>query len=216
MGLNMAVGVLAGYEEDDRYARRVHADFAAIRGLLARVGARPWSEPVLNEEEREEFEAWGYSGLHALRRLAVHLAASGQLPEPLDETWQATGDPLLKKVYEELPSDPPGPFDHLIHHSDCEGYYVPVDFAHVIVDAEAPGGGLGSSVRLLAETRRLADVLGLPEDLDPHAEEISEAADSGDPAAEGWRRYGVESYMCLQLLRAAKRSISTGAAIAFV
>ncbi|MDX3214331.1 hypothetical protein PV318_02045 [Streptomyces sp. ME02-6991-2B] len=166
--------------------------------------------------EDAEFEMWGYSGLHTVRRLAVHLAAGQGLPKPLDQDQRASDDPLLSKVYAAIPGDPPGPFDHLIHHSDCEGYYVPVDFAHVIVDKKARGGYLGSSVRLLAETRRLAEALGLPEDLDPHSEEVFEAADAEVPATEGWQRYGVESYVCLQLLQAAKLSIATGAAIAFV
>ncbi|MFD0268622.1 hypothetical protein ACFVGY_18930 [Streptomyces sp. NPDC127106] len=213
MGLNMVVGVLVNAEDD--YAETVRADFVAIGELLECSGARPWTEPELDEGEGAVFEAWGYSGLHTVRRIAVHLAAGGRLPEPLDGTQRATDDPLLSKVYEALPSDPPGPFDHLIHHSDCGGYYVPVDFTHVIVDTRAPGGYLGSSVRLLAETRRVAEALGLPEDLDPHSEEVFDAADAGEPATEGWQRYGVESYACLQLLHAAKLSISTGAAIAF-
>ncbi|RST19591.1 hypothetical protein E2C00_00610 [Streptomyces sp. WAC05374] len=214
MGLNIVVGALVDAEDDD-YTEMVRADFVAIGELLERAGARQWTEPILDEEDGAEFEAWGYTGLHTLRRLAVHLAADGHLPEPLDGSQWATDDPLLGKVYEALPSDPPGPFDHLVHHSDCEGYYVPVDFAHVIVDKKAPGGYLGSSVRLLEETRRLAEALGLPEDLDPDSEEVFDAADTENPAAEGWQRYRVESYMCLQLLHAAKHSISTGAAIAF-
>ncbi|MFE3767381.1 hypothetical protein ACFXPI_37115, partial [Streptomyces sp. NPDC059104] len=172
MGLNIVVGSLADAEDDD-YTEMVRADFVAIGELLERAGARQWTGPDLDEEEGAEFEAWGYSGLHTLRRLAVHLAADGRLPEPLDRTQRATDDPLLRKVYEALPSDPPGPFDHLVHHSDCEGYYVPVDFAHVIVDKKAPGGYLGSSMRLLAETRRLAEALGLAEDLDPDSEEAT-------------------------------------------
>ncbi|MCJ1676257.1 hypothetical protein MTF65_02550 [Streptomyces sp. APSN-46.1] len=127
------VGALVDAEDDD-YTEMVRADFVAIGELLERAGARQWTEPDLDEEECAEFEAWGYSGLHTIRRLAVHLAAVGRLPEPFDRTQRATADPLLSKVYEALPSDPPGPFDHLVHHSDCEGYYVPVDFAHVIVD----------------------------------------------------------------------------------
>ncbi|CAL9332198.1 hypothetical protein SUDANB105_00097 [Streptomyces sp. enrichment culture] len=222
MGLNMVVGVLAdgdgdadtGGSEDD-CTQRVRADFAAIGDLLERAGARQWTEPALVQAQDTEFEMWGYSGLHTVRRLAVHLAAHGRLPEPLDEDERATDDPLLSEVYNTLPGDPPGPFDHLIHHSDSEGYYVPVDFARVIVDEKAPGGYLGSSVWLLAETRRLAEALGLPEDLDPHSEEVFEATDAEEPATEGWQRYGVESYVCLQLLRAAKLSIATGAAIAF-
>ncbi|MFB7292269.1 hypothetical protein [Actinacidiphila glaucinigra] len=214
MGLNMVVGVLVDAEDD--YTEMIRADFAAIGELLERTGARQWTEPDLVVADDAEFEMWGYSGLHTVRRLAVHLATDGRLPEPLDQAQRATDDPLLSKVYKALPGDPPGPFDHLIHHSDCEGYYVPVDFAHVIVDKKARGGYLGSSLRLLAETRRLAQALGLPEDLDPHSEEVFEVADAEGPATEGWQRYGVESYVCLQLLQAAKLSIATGAAIAFV
>jgi hypothetical protein len=70
-------------------------------------------------------------------------------------------------------------------------------------------------VRLLAETRRIVSALGLPEDLDPDSEEVFGAWDAKTPAAEGWQRYGIESYGCLRLIQAAKHSIATGAAIAF-
>ena len=55
----------------------------------------------------------------------------------------------------------------------------------------------------------------LPEDLDPDSDEVSEASDAETPASEGWQRYGIESYVCLRLIHAAKQSIKTGAAIAF-
>ncbi|MFF8617626.1 hypothetical protein [Streptomyces sp. NPDC015350] len=213
MGLNMTVGVPARAEND--CAGPARADLGVIGELLERAGAQQWTGPDPAEVRGAEFEMWGYSGLHAVRRLAVHLATDGRLPEPLDEGRRATDDPLLIEVYRSLPGDPPGPFDHLIHHSDCEGYYVPVDFARVIVDEKAPGGHLGSSVRLLAEVRRIAEALGLPEDLDPDSEEVVDAADDQDPAAEGWRRYGIESHDCLRLLEAAELSVATGAAIAF-
>jgi hypothetical protein len=213
MGLNMVVGILA--DAEDEYADMVRADFGVIRELLTRAGAGQWTEPELNEPDVLEGEMWGYSGLHTLRRLAVHLAETATLPEPLEESHRATDDPLLTKAYAALPGDPAGPFDHLIHHSDCEGYYVPVDFERVIVDESLAGGYLGSSVRLLAETRRIATTLGLPEDLDPDSEEVFDAYDAETPATEGWRRYGIESYVCLRLIHAAKHSIATGAAIAF-
>ncbi|MER7978302.1 hypothetical protein [Streptomyces sp. NPDC095817] len=215
MGLNIVVGVLYVVESDS--TELVRADLVAVNELLEQAGVPQWTEPdpaAFDEGESTEFEAWGYSGLHTLRRLAVHLAADGRLPEPLDAGQRAIDDPLLNTASTALPSDPPGPFDHLLHHSDYEGYYVPVDFAHVIADKRAPGGYLGSSVRLLAETRRLAEALGLPEGLDPHGEEVFDAADAKNQA-EGWQRYGVEAYVCLQLLNAAKLSLSTGAAIAF-
>jgi hypothetical protein len=110
--------------------------------------------------------------LHTVRRLAAHLAETGTLPGPLAQPHKGAEDPLLTKAYAKFTGEPAGPFDHLIYHSDCEGYYVPVDFAQVIADDSLPGGYLGSSVRLLAETRRIASALGLPEDLDADSEEV--------------------------------------------
>ncbi|MER0242014.1 hypothetical protein AAHZ94_08250 [Streptomyces sp. HSW2009] len=213
MGLQLVVGVL-GYAGDD-FTDLVRADSPVLGELLTQAGVGPWAEPASGAGQGAEFEMWGYSGLHALRRIAVHLAADGRLPEPLGADRRASEDPLLRQAYERAPSDPPGPFDHLIHHSDCEGYYLPVDFAPVIVDDRARGGYLGSSVRLLAEVGRLADALGLPEDLDPDGEEVADAADAVEPAAEGWQRYGVESFGCLQLMAAARHSLATGSALVF-
>jgi hypothetical protein len=193
----------------------VRANFAVIRELLDRAGAGRWAEPELNERDVLEGDMWGYSGLHTVRRVAVHLADTGTLPDPLEEAHKAADDPLLTKAYTEFPGRSAGPFDHLICHSDCEGYYVPVDFGQVIFDESLAGGYLGSSVRLLAETRRIASALGLPEDLDPDSEEVLGACDANTSAAEGWRRYGIESYGCLRLIHAAQHSIATGAAIAF-
>lgn len=207
----MVVGVLV--DVDDEYAEMVRTDFAVIGELLDRAGAGRWAEPAAIESE--EFEMWGYWGLHTVRRLAAHLAENGRLPEPLEDAHRASDDALLNKAYATPPSDPPGPFDHLIYHSDCEGYYVPVAFEHVIVDEKAAGGYLGSSVRLLEETRRIAQALSLPEDLDPDSEEVFEAAGGDEAATEGWQRYGVEAYVCLKLLRAAELSVATGSAIAF-
>ncbi|MGK4593203.1 hypothetical protein [Amycolatopsis sp. w19] len=71
-------------------------------------------------------------------------------------------------------------------------------------------------MRLLTETQRLAEALGLPADLERDSEEAVDVADDADPTAGGWRRYGIEAYVCLVLIEAAKLSVSTGAAIAFV
>jgi len=150
-----------------------------------------------------------------LRRVAVHLAATGTLPDPLEDARRAADDPLLRKACAVFLSEPVGPFDHLINHSDCEGYYVPVDFEQVIVDESLVGVCLGSSVRLLAETRRIASALGLPEDLDPDSEEVLAACQAKTPATGGWQRYAIESYGCLRLIHAAQHSIATGAAIAY-
>ncbi|MGW4695949.1 hypothetical protein ACWEO1_26655 [Kitasatospora cineracea] len=211
MGLDVMVGALIGAEEDT--AEWFRAECAEITRVLAAEGLPGWREPESGPRFGDRI--WGYSGLHTLRRLAAHLAAGGQLPEPLADGERATDDPVLRAAYEDIPDDRPGPFDHLIHHSDCEGYYAPVDFAPVLADPELSGGLLGSSVRLLAELEALALALGLPADLDPDSEEVTDAAEDPDPAAEGWRRYGTEAFICLQLRLAARCSVETGAVLAF-
>lgn len=210
----MCVGLLADAADDAEYTAGLREDFAVVRELLAEAGAAPWDEPEVTEQDVRWFEMVGYSGLHTLRRLAVHLAEHGSLPEPL-RSGQASKDPLLLDVYADMPGNPPGPFDHLVHHSDCEGYYVPVAFDEVIVDERLAGGHLGSSVRLLDEARRIAAALGLPADLDLEVSDVFDAEDAETPAAEVWRRHGIESYICLQIIAAAEHSIATGAAIAF-
>lgn len=77
------------------------------------------------------------------------------------------------------------------------------------------GHYLGSSHRLLDECLALAEHLGLPADLDPWSAEVEQAM-SGEPTdPAGWQRYPTESFVCLQLIGAARHSITSGAAIAF-
>ena len=122
-------------------------------------------------------------------------------------------DRLLRR-----PPPRPLPFQHLMLHADGEGYYLPVDFAEVIFpDASLAiaGAMIGSVPRLKEECARLAAAIGLPLDADPNDDEVAEAADTQDPSAEGWRRYGIEAYSCAGLLRACEASLATGAAIVF-
>lgn len=215
MGLSVVVGISAkDMDEQVGYLQEIRECFTSIRESLDRAGVGHWCDCGLSEQEVFEDGLW-FGGLQALRRLAVHLAQTGLLPVPLTGARTAVNDPLLRKAYTEFPANPPGPFDHLIYHSDWDGFYVPVDFAQVIVDENVDGYFLGSSVRLLEETRRVAGILGLPEDLDPYSEEVIEACFADAPAARGWQRYGIESHTCLQLISAAEHSVRTGAAIGF-
>src|SRR5439155_11358418 len=75
-------------------------------------------------------------------------------------------------------SSPPGieiiqgpGFEHLMWHSDCTGYYLPIPFHPVIVLPSNPrwdrwGPWLGSSQTLLDECERLAEALQYPRDQD--------------------------------------------------
>jgi len=74
---------------------------------------------------------------------------------------------------------------------------------------------VGSSPRLLEECQRLASELKLPLDLDPEAREVYALVESQGMGDTTWKRYGMESFSCLRLYRAATHSIKTGAAVVF-
>lgn len=237
MGLDLIVGVVAACPDaDDR--TNLRKQFAAINKRLAHFGLPPHDE---NERLRKPYavQMYGYAGLHYLRRAAAHLYFEGKLPEsvvePADDedgavAWES---PRVKQWYESLADDADDSpyityttrskagsrFEHLMMHSDCEGYYVPVPFdrvlPHVKGMSRVAGGELGSSHALMRECEVLAKAMKLPLRLDPESEEVWEAAEDQGRGGRGWRRYGVESFTCLALYRACKFSIKHRAAIVF-
>ena len=224
VGLVICVGFAAVVDEtDSEYQEYFEEQLEAINGILESYGLPAHEEPFDLEEERLfECEMVGYSGLHYLRRLAAHLALKGELPPPGDE--DAAGDPVLADYYRIFDAsfargEAAGmPFQHLIVHGDAEGYYLPVEFADVIIpdpSSEIAGGMLGSSHALLRECRELAQELELPADLSLEDERIWQAVDNQGGGEAKWERYGVESYTCLALIKACEASVETGAAVVF-
>jgi hypothetical protein len=239
MGLSISVGLLAaavaaGDEEEVAFLRPTYDNLNAV---LRGAGLAPHDEPLaIAESQYFEAEMGGYSALHAVRRLAAHLALRGQLPPPV-ATEDAPDDPVLAELYDAHDRYLRGPplgrlgklfgwqpakprFQHLLCHSDCEGFYLSRDFNEIIFDDAEPqlegiGGMIGSSVRLLAECRELAEAIALPAGIDPEDEELWELWES--PAAEGpaWRRYGTEAHGLAALIRGCERSVETGAALVF-
>ena len=109
-------------------------------------------------------------------------------------------------------------YEHVIVHSDAEGYYVPQDFERVIFPAKAlkiPGGMIGSVPRLLQECRGLAKLLEIPAGLDIESDEVLEAAECPGSGKAKWQQYGIESFSCLRLMAACEASLKAGAAIVF-
>jgi hypothetical protein len=223
LGLGIHVGALVGIFADD------HDGLELAREELERLNVYLASVGLPAHREPEDVPPWGasvggYSRLHLVRRIAAHLALSGALPPPGGR--MAAEDPVLAAYYRE-PTRPAGilrqrkplsrEFDHLIRHSDAEGYYLPIDFPDVLVPDRSygiPGGMIGSSIRLLAECRRVAQALGIPPELGLDGAE-AHAADMEKGEGEGWRAYAIESLCCLQLIRAAEHSIEHRAAIVF-
>ncbi|HLX70643.1 MAG TPA: hypothetical protein VKV04_13535 [Verrucomicrobiae bacterium] len=220
MGLSIEVGLVADLlVNDEEGAEEIQQQFAELSRYLTSIGLQPHVDPP--DVEVWSGDMFGYSGLHYLRRLAAHLHYTQKLPEPGDD--DSADDPVLQRYYNDYNDAPAGKafgaYDHLIVHSDAEGYYLPQDFECVII----PGDScpvvdmVGSSQRLRAECEKIAAALQLPLDLDPEDERLIEAAESQGEGggATAWERYGIESYSCLQLHRAACHSISTRAAIVF-
>jgi hypothetical protein len=209
MGLDLVVGARAEDEDDDE-GRWPAAMFEHVNRVLEAHGLRPHHEPTDVPQERCYEERVGFDGaLHYLRRVAAHLEAKRGLPLPVGKGQSAKEDPVLEARH--AASKASSRFAHLIEHSDAEGFYVPIDFGAVLVDASILGGYLGSSFALRRECEELAAALGLPLGLDTDAEEL---ANGGDGTAR-WHAYPTEARVCLVLHRAAVTSIETGAAIVF-
>jgi len=238
MGLTIVVGFLAREARDNVEEVEVFKeDYHALNAVLAEAGMPPHHEP-LDISECDSFEAQmlGYSGLHAIRRLAAYYVCEGRLPPP-GSFDRSVEDPVTELLYQQLqqnlvpqrdnflPSLLSGEqvastFQHLMLHSDCEGFYLPTDFEHVIFDNAEPqregiGGMIGSAPRLLKECLVLAQLINLPLDLDIESEEMWEAAD--DPPLEGelWQIYGIEAFGIARLIRACEAAIKHKAVLTF-
>jgi hypothetical protein len=189
--------------------------------VLAENGLPTYTEPAEASWEPLSFDMYGYSGLHYLRRIAAHLAAGRGLPPPGDD--DASSDPVQEAYYDAVTGKPrlfrrgskfDLRFDHLLVHSDAEGFYVPVEFEDVLFSDDVPGAMLGSSHGLARECEELRSALDIPSDVGPESEELWRASEE-QGEGEGWRRYGVESFTCVRLLAAARESLNRGAAVVF-
>jgi hypothetical protein len=230
MGLSLEVGILADLKANDADGFEFH------KAALERLNPFLKSHGLPYHNEPHNCEVWSgqmisYSGLHDVRRIAAYLDAGRPLPPPSDQ--ESSNDPCLEGyfalverrqlgIFRRLFGAAPAyrrEFDHLILHSDAEGYYLPIDFSDVLfppADLEIPGGGIvGSAPRLLAELDRLALALAIPSRLTADSEELWEAGDA--PASDGdlWKRFGRESLGCVTLREGCRRAIAEGAALVF-
>ncbi|HVT80870.1 MAG TPA: hypothetical protein VHM90_09450, partial [Phycisphaerae bacterium] len=167
MGLAVEVGILdqlRGVDEEGREWSRGH--FARLNSWLLGKGLPIHKEPeTLKPGESYSCSMCGYSGLHTLRRVAAYLQLNSSLP-PSAMFRNASKDPVVTQFYDYFGSEG-SKFDHLMMHSDAEGFYLPQDFKSVLFppdELEIPGCIVGSAPRLLAECTQLAAAMGLPLD----------------------------------------------------
>lgn len=228
MGLDLEVGILADLKQHDEDGYQHYlGQFSAVNKCLQSVGLPEHREPgQLADDRIFSCSMGGYSFLHHLRRLAAHLALGKPLPPPSEA--EAPEDPVVAAYYAQraprqgllarlLRRTAPGlRFEHLMLHSDAEGFYLPFEFPSVLFPDDAlgvAGGMVGSAPRLHAECVELAAVLGIPLELDHESDEMAAALE--EPGVSGWQRHGTASFVCLRLIRACEASAASGAAIVF-
>ena len=96
-----------------------------------------------------------YGNLHKLRGFAAHIEHNGSIPTAED---QALSYPILRQIYDgELQTKR---FQHLIEHSDSDGYYLPIEFSEPFpLEVEETLNSCGSSLRLLNELNSIGPIL---------------------------------------------------------
>jgi hypothetical protein len=219
-------------KKNDEEGFVAHMDeFERINMFLRKIGFSEHKEPInINGKDIFSCDMLGYSGLHYLRRIAAYIAQGKTMPEPGDinsakdpeldhyqEAVMVSGKSIFKFIFGKTKGQDLA-FQHLTQHSDCEGYYLPIDFEEVLYTPDKyqiTGMAVGSSYQLYEECKELAGHLELPMDMDHESERVFDATVNQGNGSCKWEKYGVESYTCLALLRACEASIKFGAAIVF-
>jgi hypothetical protein len=211
MGLDVEVGMLSQLIEDDpEGADHLRETIASLNAVLAANKLPPHREPESLPllENRASILSYPYSFLHYLRRVAAHAAAKpGWTAKPFPDSSDPADDSLVEKQSAYLES-------HLLCHSDCEGFYLPIEFKEVIFDDDdrIPGGMLGSSFMLKKELIAVAPALGIRLDRgelsDKEAEGINREVEAEAPL---W----IEKAVWLSLFEAARLSIKHKSAVCF-
>ena len=209
MGLAIIVGVYAEADDDPDWREHLDEELGRLNGVLAEHGVPRHRERDLDAPpvSRAICDGFPYAYLHYLRRVYAHVAADPEyVAAPLADGVDPTQDPILETAYSSRPS-------HLLQHSDCEGYYVPVDFNDVIFCDEkvVAGGMIGSSYQLRKELMRCARALGIQLDgttlSDVEAERVNALAEESP--------LGQEYMAWIALFEAARLSIENRVVITF-
>ncbi|VEP13175.1 conserved hypothetical protein [Hyella patelloides LEGE 07179] len=229
MGLAVAVGRLADLNvHDPEGAEWLRESLSKVNEVLAEKGLPQHKEPeqLPSMQSRTAIATYSYSFLHHLRRFYARATnAPDWIPTPTPEGEDPAQDPVLDEEMYMMSS-------HLLCHSDCEGFYLPIKFDEVIVDREGWrgdlaisnrgvdeknqgrvfGGLLGSSYRLMDKLLSITPKLGIELDrgrlTDAQAQRIDEDSQSN-------KGLWIEKTVWLSLFEAARLSIEFKTAICF-
>lgn len=162
MGLAVQVGMLADLlKMDEEGAQWIRESLQKVNEVLAENNLPLHNEPeeIPPLDDRSILESFPYSFLHYLRRAYAHWK---QIPSikitPCRDDEDPSSDPVVDKESSMFES-------HLLCHSDCEGFYLPIDFPDVLIDEKdqdrIEGGLLGSSHQLAIELKAMAPAIGV-------------------------------------------------------
>jgi hypothetical protein len=213
MGLCVQVGMLADLlENDEDGAEWIRESLANVNAVLAENNLPKHDEPeqIPSLDDRSIISSFPYSFLHYLRRAYAHWKLNPTaLITPCADGEDPTDDPAIEEVSCMFDS-------HLLCHSDCEGFYLPVEFSDVLIDEtdqeRIEGGLLGSSYKLAEELTEMAPSLGIQL---VDGQLTDEAADSIRSNVESETELWIERGVWLTLFEAARLSIQHKTAICF-
>lgn len=210
MGLAVNVALLDDLRRSDEEGfEHLTAVFDRLSAYLAKEGHPGYREPSeLAVQLPAHTGSFSYSFLHYLRRAYAHAHAGAESVPPCPDDEDPAADEL---VDEELTMHMNS---HLVCHSDCEGFYVPIDFEDVLYSPDElgiPGCMVGSSVALLRELRLVAGPIGIELTLSsPTARTLADLA-AADQTHPLWR----ERMVWLALWVNASASVEHRTAIVF-
>lgn len=215
MGLCVGTDGLAFAVEsgsDPEYLDSLNDQLRTLNELLASEGLPLHREPAVRGAAvtRDRMSGVPYSFLHYLRRAYARACEYPDQPlTPVAEDESAADDPAIEAVGSTFTS-------HLICHSDCEGYYVPVDFREVLFSEDLAGALVGSSTALLRELVYVAPYLGVRlVDGGLSAAEVERIYAGLDHADDGPHPFFRELEIWIMLFEAARISVENGTIIEF-
>jgi hypothetical protein len=160
MGLSISVGYLAWLKKhdiDEEGVSWLRRNLVHVNRLLRANDLPEHIEPEeLPELVDRGLSGFPYSWLHYLRRAVAYARQAPAEFGPLPKGQEASEDDRIDRELSVFMDS------HLICHSDCGGFYVPIDFPEPLYDSDGLVGGiLGSSQRALAEVLLAAPLLGI-------------------------------------------------------
>jgi hypothetical protein len=191
MGLAVSVGQLAFLKrhEPPEEVEHFREELRIVNRVLASAGFPSHVEPesIPEIEDRVPVGSIPYGWIHHVRRAVAYALRPGKRLRPI----RHGEDPSADSVYDQVLFSSAS---HVVCHSDCDGYYVPIYFPEPLYDelndddpGAIRGGILGSSQGGLRELVLAAPLLDIPlRDGQLEVEAAQVISEEGDGSHPHW------------------------------